>query len=299
MSDATGEKRRKKSQKDKKEHTQKKTRRTSIDGDAPAPSLGLKLTFKFGKSIKSVTHDSATIHDPAHAVGDTPPRKRERGRGRGSDEDWSPPEDDLGAESEPEPVDKSDNSDDSDGSDTEPSAKPRTARQAMQAEVGARQEREPTDKAAPKIKFAPMRSTAKDELARRHTLGSEQREQQQQQGTAQKRLQKQTKLRKKDSAARKEDKNKVDEEVRPTNIQHFANATGFYVNLPVGVTFPLVAPAPRPQHPRPPPRCSIDGCSEAKRYADSTTGRPLCSLKCFKLLRASTPAAAAATATAV
>lgn len=293
MSDATGEKRRKKSQKDKKEHTQKKTRRTSIDADAPAPSLGLKLTFKFGKSIKSVAHNSAITHDSAQPVGHRPPRKRERGRGRESDEDWSPHKDDLGVESEPEPVDKSDNSDDSDGSDTEPSAKPRTARQAMQAKIGARQEREPTGKAAPKIKFTPMRSTAKDELARRHTLGSEQREQQLQQGMAQKRLQKQTKLRKKYLATRKKDTNKV-EEVRPTNIQHVANATGFYVNLPVGIPFPSAAPASRPQQPRPPPRCSIDGCLEAKRYADSTTGRPLCSLKCFKLLRASTPATATA-----
>lgn len=272
MSDGAGEKKRKKVKKDKKEHRQKKTKRTLID-DESAPSLGLKLTFKFGgKSIKSVV---PPVVPPTLAAEDTP-RKSE------SDEEWLPvPVEAL----EDGPLEESGNA----------SAMP----QAMPAEAEAQHEREAAEsplqaaeRAAPKIKFAPMLDpreiTENEEHKQKCKLVCESQDEKQAQVQ---------KLRKDPAAAGKATvpaPAKV-QEAKPSQIQHLTNANGVYVNLPAGVVFP-VAPTPRRQYPPAPPKCTVDGCPERKRYADSTSGRPLCSLKCFKLLRASTSAVTAAAA---
>lgn len=54
----------------------------------------------------------------------------------------------------------------------------------------------------------------------------------------------------------------------------------------VAISFPTGVPAPCPVPPRAPPpgpvRCGVSGCGNAKKYACSKTGVPLCSLECYK-----------------
>ncbi|XP_064392894.1 INO80 complex subunit B-like [Halichondria panicea] len=56
------------------------------------------------------------------------------------------------------------------------------------------------------------------------------------------------------------------------------------LSLPPGMDYPITRQASA----RPPPLtlCSVEGCNQVKKYSDSCTSLPLCSLQCYQKLRA-------------
>ncbi|KAM6289129.1 INO80 complex subunit B [Aegotheles albertisi] len=64
-------------------------------------------------------------------------------------------------------------------------------------------------------------------------------------------------------------------------VVHYCNAADrITVSFPAGVAPPLLPPPTPP--PPPPVLCGVPGCSNPKRYSCSRTGRPLCSLGCYR-----------------
>jgi len=51
------------------------------------------------------------------------------------------------------------------------------------------------------------------------------------------------------------------------------------IEFPAGYVFPVWLP---PKRPLPPVVCVVDGCENPKKYCCSKTGRPVCSLACYK-----------------
>lgn len=73
----------------------------------------------------------------------------------------------------------------------------------------------------------------------------------------------------------------------PCPVVHYCNAADrITVSFPVGMALPppLLPPPPAAAAPVPPPPvlCAVAGCSNRKRYSCSRTGRPLCSLACYR-----------------
>lgn len=86
-------------------------------------------------------------------------------------------------------------------------------------------------------------------------------------------------LKKQDSKAAKQGRNKVVKAAQPM-ISYRNTAEGATVTVPPNFDFPLVA-----QTGRDPPKpiiCSIPGCFNIKSYNCSKTNVPLCSFKCYK-----------------
>lgn len=67
-------------------------------------------------------------------------------------------------------------------------------------------------------------------------------------------------------------------------ISYVLNDEGPKINLPPGVCFPMGASVP-PAVPKP-QLCSVPDCSNAKRYSSADTKSPICSLACYKKLKA-------------
>ncbi|XP_075167073.1 INO80 complex subunit B [Haematobia irritans] len=86
-------------------------------------------------------------------------------------------------------------------------------------------------------------------------------------------------LKKQESKYRSSAKPKSLKEAIPV-ISYRNTAEGSFLNLPVGVEFPL-----QPQPPKePPPKqlCGIQGCGQQKVYNCSKTNMPLCSFACYR-----------------
>ncbi|XP_061297012.1 INO80 complex subunit B [Pezoporus flaviventris] len=68
----------------------------------------------------------------------------------------------------------------------------------------------------------------------------------------------------------------------PCPVVHYRNAADrITVSFPVGMALPLL-PASVPAVPPVPVLCSVAGCGNVKRYSCSRSGRPLCSLACYR-----------------
>ncbi|KAM9378095.1 INO80 complex subunit B [Phaethornis superciliosus] len=68
----------------------------------------------------------------------------------------------------------------------------------------------------------------------------------------------------------------------PCPVVHYCNAADIItVSFPAGVALPLTPAPPRPLPPAP-LLCGVPGCPNPKRYSCSRTGRPLCSLACYR-----------------
>lgn len=88
-------------------------------------------------------------------------------------------------------------------------------------------------------------------------------------------------LKKKDSKAAKQMKSsKLSRDSFP-KITYVINANGHSLSYPENSNYDLV---PKVKVFAPPPvHCVIDGCKNVKKYSCSKTGKPLCSLNCYKL----------------
>lgn len=68
----------------------------------------------------------------------------------------------------------------------------------------------------------------------------------------------------------------------PCPVVHYRNAADrITVSFPAGMALPLLPP-PAPAVPPLPVLCSVAGCGNVKRYSCSRSGRPLCSLACYR-----------------
>ncbi|NXN93787.1 IN80B protein, partial [Rhinopomastus cyanomelas] len=68
----------------------------------------------------------------------------------------------------------------------------------------------------------------------------------------------------------------------PCPVVHYCNtADCISVSFPPGMALPLLPMAPA-STPPPPVHCAVAGCPNLKRYSCSRTGRPLCSLSCYR-----------------
>lgn len=68
----------------------------------------------------------------------------------------------------------------------------------------------------------------------------------------------------------------------PCPVVHYCNAIDHItVSFPAGMALPLLPAAAPPAVPTP-ILCAVAGCSNMKRYSCSRTGRPLCSLACYR-----------------
>lgn len=63
-------------------------------------------------------------------------------------------------------------------------------------------------------------------------------------------------------------------------IIYIQRKEGITLSFPLGMEVPIVAQ--KGVKPRPPTKCSVKNCKNIKKYNCSKTGRPLCSLQCYK-----------------
>ncbi|KAL5477150.1 hypothetical protein EMCRGX_G023900 [Ephydatia muelleri] len=93
------------------------------------------------------------------------------------------------------------------------------------------------------------------------------------------------KLIEKQSKKKEEDKPKQPTKPAIPHIRYVNSASiGTSLSLPVGTDYPLVLHQAKVV---PVQKCAIEQCSNPKRYSDSQTSLPLCSIECYRKLRSS------------
>ncbi len=65
-------------------------------------------------------------------------------------------------------------------------------------------------------------------------------------------------------------------------VSYRLSLNGFSISMPLDYTFPFEAQEAASVQPPPVILCAVEGCKNKKKYSCSKTGRPLCSLECYK-----------------
>eukprot|EP00040_Diaphanoeca_grandis_P040035 m.261017 g.261017 ORF g.261017 m.261017 type:complete len:289 (+) comp41128_c0_seq1:72-938(+) len=273
-----------KKSKHKKEHKEKRKRRShshdeELEGHSHPPLGGLKITFKFGgikNSVASPIEEDEDEHEPdAQTVPVQTPKKR----ASEEEEQW------LEALEEGNLNDRGDLVTDQ--------AAPLTARQVSIQNEAARTEVLIAAKAAAATVTWEAEETdesiaKKQEASRKRKLISEKQREEEKLETIQKLLQKQTSSRlRKDEIRRhhlEQNGNKATILDNVSYTRYVINRSGRSLSLPASTEFPM-KPSATQQYPPPRETCSRDGCSNLRRYADSSSGRALCSLGCYKKIQ--------------
>jgi INO80 complex subunit B len=119
----------------------------------------------------------------------------------------------------------------------------------------------------------------KTEKNRKRRQAAQRRKEKRKTETVRKLLEKQTK--KKDEV-----KATADKRVTPAFLHYVRSSDNSSISLAPGINYPL--PPQTATLPAVPQQCAVPGCSGRRRYCDSASGLPLCSLACYKTLHSHT-----------
>jgi INO80 complex subunit B len=118
----------------------------------------------------------------------------------------------------------------------------------------------------------------KTEKNRKRRQAAQRRKEKRKAETVRKLLEKQTK--------KKDEVKAADKTVTAAFLHYVRSSDNSSISLAPGINYPL--PPQTATLPPVPQQCAVPGCSGRRRYCDSASGLPLCSLACYKTLHSHT-----------